>query len=240
MMTKRNPTEITMLEVRDRLREYHPLERGQLPGRSAPLAVQEKTFSRGDHDLNPDFPSLGPDLTEAAIVIPLIDRPQGLMVLLTERSRQLKNHPGQVGFPGGRREPEDINARATALRELEEEISIPASSVSIINDLDTYITRTGFQVTPVVAELSNDIQPVPDPGEVEEIFEVPLSFLLDPKNRKVESREYEGKQRSFYAFRFEGHYIWGVSAGMIINLIEALTGPVSPPSPSLSPGKDSA
>jgi 8-oxo-dGTP pyrophosphatase MutT (NUDIX family) len=221
-----------MLESKDvfaKLRQYRCNQNGARPGFFTPAALH-----RGDHDLNPDFTPQVEKLTEAAIVVPLIQRPTGLYVLLTERSRHLRNHPGQVGFPGGRKDPEDKDALATALRELQEEIAVDATQVTILTCLDTYITRTGFEITPVVAELSPDIQPVPDPQEVEEVFEVPLQFFLEPKNRKVESRFYGGKDRFFYAFNHDGHYIWGVSAGIVINLIEALLGPIEKPETAIS------
>jgi 8-oxo-dGTP pyrophosphatase MutT (NUDIX family) len=211
-------------EIIHKIGSYCPDELGSRPGLNAPLALH-----RGDHSLNPGYRPSQEKLTEAAIVVPLIERQNGLAVLLTERSLHLKNHPGQVGFPGGRREPEDQSSHETALRELEEEISIPKEQVVIINNLDAYITRTGFHVTPVVAKLDPAIKPVPDPAEVEEIFEVPLAFLLDPNNRRIESRVYEGQERFFYAYHFDGHYIWGATAGMIINLVEVIDGPVKPP-----------
>lgn len=209
-------------QVFQKLRDYERNQNGARPGFFTPLALH-----RGDHDLNPDFKPQTDELTEAAIVVPLVQRPEGINVLLTERSKHLRNHPGQVGFPGGRKDPEDADALETALRELHEEIAIEPEQVTILTCLDTYITRTGFKITPVVAELDPQIKPVPDPSEVEEVFEVPLSFFLDPTNRKVESRFYGGKDRYFYAYHHEGHYIWGVSAGIVINLIEALLGPIA-------------
>ena len=173
---------------------------------------------RGDHDLNPG--QLPPDqpLTPAAVLVPLVDRAAGMTVLLTKRTDHLRDHAGQVSFPGGRTEPHDRDAIATALRESEEEIGLASDLVEIIGQLDQYVTRTGFIVTPVVGIVQPTFTLRLDAFEVAEAFEVPLPFLLDEKNHERHSREYRGAQRQFWAMPYNGYYIWGATAGMLRNL----------------------
>jgi 8-oxo-dGTP pyrophosphatase MutT (NUDIX family) len=176
---------------------------------------------RGDQDLNPGMTPI-PPIKDAAVLVPLIDRPDGLTVLLTHRTTHLANHAGQVSFPGGRVDRADGHVEETALREMEEETGLARSHVRIIGRLDTYLTRTGFAVTPVVGVIEPPFELVPDPFEVAEVFEVPLSFLLDPNNHHVCSCEFEGTVRFFYAMPYGRHYIWGVTAGILMNLYEFL------------------
>ncbi|NYZ11841.1 CoA pyrophosphatase [Azospirillum sp. RWY-5-1] len=176
---------------------------------------------RGDHDLNPGF---GPPdaLREAAVLVPLVDRVEGPTVIFTQRTAHLTAHAGQISFPGGRRETYDHSPEDTALRETEEEIGLPRERIEILGRLDTYVTRTGFRVTPVVGMVRPPIALVPDPTEVEEVFEVPLTFILDPDNPKRHSREFMGGQRHFYVFPYQQRYIWGATAGMLVNLRDVL------------------
>ncbi len=177
--------------------------------------------ARGDRDLNPDMaPSL--PLTAAAVLVPLVDRPAGMTVLLTRRTDHLLDHAGQVCFPGGRLDPGDRDAAAAALREAEEEIGLPHASVAVIGRLDTYVTGTGFEVTPVVGLIDALPALAPDPFEVAEAFEVPLAYLLDPANYRRHSRVYAGAPRHFHAVPWRQHYIWGATAGMLVNLRETL------------------
>ena len=178
--------------------------------------------ARGDHDLNPGMRPEGP-LTPAAVLIPVIDRAGGLTVLLTRRTGHLASHAGQISFPGGHVESGDGSPENAALRETEEEIGLSRDRVRILGRLDDYITRTGFRVTPVVAVVEPRFEPSPDPHEVDEVFEVPLSFFLDPANHKRYSRPFEGRDRHFYAMPYGKHCIWGATAGMLINLFEFLT-----------------
>lgn len=176
---------------------------------------------RGDHDLNPGMEP-GADLTPAAVLVPLVDRPDGLTALFTQRTDHLLHHAGQISFPGGHMDPGDASAEETALRETEEEIGLHRRHVEIAGRLNEYITRTGFSVTPVVGLVHPPFDLNLDPDEVADVFEVPLAFLLDPANHQRHSREFEGRNRHFYAMPYEDYFIWGATAGMLINLYEVL------------------
>jgi 8-oxo-dGTP pyrophosphatase MutT (NUDIX family) len=177
---------------------------------------------RGDHSLNPGTPPPSTGLTGAAVLVPLVDHPTGLTVLLTQRTAHLSDHAGQISFPGGRIEPSDEHPVAAALREAEEEVGLPASYVDIVGRLDTYVTGTGFEIVPVVALVRPPYPLRPDPFEVAEVFEVPLDFLVDPGNLQRGSREWKGTTRFFFALPYKDRYIWGATAGMLVNLAEVL------------------
>ncbi len=162
-------------------------------------------------------------LVPAAVLVPLIERPGGMTVLLTQRTSELKHHAGQIAFPGGRREPDDADMIACALREAEEEVGVARHAVDVLGQLDPYVTITGYEVTPVVGVLSPLQSFKPDPVEVADVFEVPLSFLMDPANHRREQREYKGLTRAYYAMVYQEHYIWGATAGMILNLFDVLS-----------------
>lgn len=179
---------------------------------------------RGDHDLNPGTRTPIP-LTAAAVLVPLVAHTQTTTVLLTRRTDHLSKHPGQVSFPGGHIEADDGSPEETALRETEEETGLDRRHIDIVGRLDDYETRTGFRVTPVVAVVTPPFDLVPDPHEVADVFEVPLSFLLDPSNHHRHTREFEGRDREFFAMPYNDHFIWGATAGMLINLYEALKNP---------------
>jgi len=176
---------------------------------------------RGDHDLNPDMLPDRP-LTPAAVLVPLVERPGGITVLLTRRTAHLHDHAGQISFPGGRVDRADADAQATALREAEEEVGLARDYVTPVGRLDTYVTRTGFEVTPVVGLVRPPETLTPDPFEVAEVFEVPLGFILDPASRQRHSRDYAGRTRYFYVFPWGQYYIWGATAGMLVNLADLL------------------
>jgi 8-oxo-dGTP pyrophosphatase MutT (NUDIX family) len=162
---------------------------------------------------------------QAAVLVPLVVRPEGLTVLLTQRTAHLAHHGGQISFPGGRLEPGDVDPQAAALRETEEEIGLPISSIDVIGRLDDYATVTGFHITPVVGLLHPPLSFQPDEFEVAEIFEVPLSFIMDPANHKTDSRMLpSGEKRWFYAIPYQQRYVWGATAGMLVNLYEVLSG----------------
>jgi 8-oxo-dGTP pyrophosphatase MutT (NUDIX family) len=160
--------------------------------------------------------------TAAAVLIPMIAHAPELTVLFTQRTLHLKSHSGQVSFPGGRAEPGDASAEFTALREAQEEIGLALERVEILGRLPEYHTRTGFRVTPVIGLIQPPLELTPDPREVESVFEVPLSFLLDPANRQRRTREFQGRSVGFYVFEYQGHMIWGATAGMLVNLHKML------------------
>ena len=163
-----------------------------------------------------------PALTPAAVLVPIVDHRSGLTVIFTKRTTHLKAHSGQVSFPGGRAEPEDPTPEFTALREAQEEIGLALERVEVLARLSEYRTRTGFRVTPVVGLLTPPVALTPDPREVEEVFEVPLAFLLDPKNHRRETRELQGRTVGYYVMRYENRTIWGATAGMLVNLYRHL------------------
>jgi len=194
--------------------------RTRFSGGAVPSRDPEKV--RGDHDLNPGFRLPLDRLREAAVLVPLVDRPEGVTVLFTQRTAHLSAHAGQISFPGGRRETYDRSPEDTALRETEEEIGVARGHVEVVGRLDTYLTRTGFRVTPVVGLLKPPFAVNPDPTEVDEVFEVPLTVILGPDMPERHSREVMGHQRFFYAFPYEQRYIWGATAGMLVNLRDVL------------------
>jgi len=160
--------------------------------------------------------------TAAAVLVPIVAHPAQLTVLFTQRTSQLRSHSGQVSFPGGRAEPEDASPEFTALREAEEEIGLPAGRVEIVARLPDYLTRTGFRVTPVVGLLTPPLELAPDRREVEEVFEVPLAFLLDARNHLRETRELGGETVGYYVMQYRERRIWGATAGMLVNLYRML------------------
>lgn len=158
------------------------------------------------------------NLKPAGVLIPIIDRPDGLSVLLTRRSAKLKHHAGQVSFPGGRMEPTDRDIRHTALRETEEEVGIQPHKIQVMGYLPPMPTTTGFAVTPIVGLLDSDVAVSIELAEVERAFEVPLCFLLNPQNQQMSEREFEGVMMPLVEFHFGGERIWGTTASMVIEL----------------------
>jgi 8-oxo-dGTP pyrophosphatase MutT (NUDIX family) len=187
---------------------------------SAPPGVHR----RSDDDLNPEARMIpaGQAPRAAAVLVPLVPRAGGLQVLLTERQPHLRNHAGQVAFPGGRIDDTDHGPVAAALRETEEETGIAPGFVEPLGFLDTYLTSTNFRVMPVVGLLRPGFTVMPHEAEVADVFEVPLSFLMDPAHHERHARDWQGKLRYYYAMPWEGHYIWGATAGMIRNLYSML------------------
>ena len=160
--------------------------------------------------------------TRAAVLVPIVNRDEGLTVLLTQRSPDLLDHPGQISFPGGRLEPGDADAGAAALREAEEEVGLPGSRVSILGELASYDTVTGYRVTPVVGWVEPPVPMVADPVEVADVFEVPLAFVLDPANQQRHFRMQGLVRRDFWAIPWGERYIWGATAAMLMILDHTL------------------
>jgi 8-oxo-dGTP pyrophosphatase MutT (NUDIX family) len=155
-------------------------------------------------------------LTPAGVLVPVMERPDGLSVLLTQRAAGLKHHAGQVSFPGGRMEAHDEDVRAAALRETQEEVGIEPQLVDVIGYLRSMPTITGFAVTPVVGLIRDEVDLIVDRTEVDYAFEVPLEFLLDEGNDRLCDREYEGRQFRLVEFHYGGERIWGATAYMLL------------------------
>ena len=183
----------------------------------------------GELAWRPEFVGDGQRLSErpmrkAAVLVPLVRRPVGLTVLLTKRTDHLNDHAGQVSFPGGRTDPEDADAVATALREAREEVGLAADEIEVIGMLPTYTTVTAYEVTPVVALLDPPRALVLDAFEVAEVFEVPLAFLMDPSNHRRHTAEFQGLKRQFISMPWgadasgEPYFVWGATAAMLRNL----------------------
>ncbi len=189
----------------------------------APSIATDDPQRRGDHDLNDEGMRPKPPLKSAAVLVPLVERPEGFSVLLTQRSPDLRHHAGQISFPGGRVDPEDVSPQAAALREANEEIGLPQDRVELLGTLDIYETRTGFEIVPVVGLVTPPFDIRLEVREVAEAFEVPLAFILDQANHERHSRVFQGIRRHFHAMPYGDRYIWGATAGMLVNLYEVLT-----------------
>ena len=164
----------------------------------------------------------------AAVLVPLVQRDTGLNLLLTRRTDHLRDHAGQISFPGGRVEPEDDGPVATALRETEEEIGLSRQHIEIIGQLPVYSTVTAFQVTPVVGLVEAEFTLQLDDFEVAEAFEVPLAFLMNPAHHRHHRFEFAGSERRFLSMPWQGgereYFIWGATAAMLRNLYRLLSG----------------
>lgn len=160
--------------------------------------------------------------TRAAVMVPLVERPAGLTVLLTRRAAHLKAHPGQISFPGGRMEASDAGPWEAALREAREEIGLAPERASLAGFLRDQLVLTGFLITPAVAFVRPDFEPALDLTEVDEVFEVPLEFVLDPANRVERKRVYAGHAFTTYDIPYGEWHIWGATAAMLLNLVAQL------------------
>ena len=178
---------------------------------------------RGDWDLAPNTGfERRPEPKPAAVLVPFISRAQRTL-LLTRRTAAMRNHAGQVAFPGGRVDPEDDGPVAAALREAEEEVALAPHHVHVIGTTDNYETGTGYSITPVVGIIPPDLPLVPSASEVAALFEVPVEWLLDPANHTMREAEWQGRMRRYYSMDWQGEHIWGATAAMIVNLARRLT-----------------
>jgi 8-oxo-dGTP pyrophosphatase MutT (NUDIX family) len=176
-------------------------------------ALAQAGSTSSDFDLNADVKKPDAVLTPAAVLIGI--RAETETVILTKRSARLKHHPGQIAFPGGKQDPTDSTLIDAALREAREEIGLPPVIVDVLGELPPHQTVTGYQVTPVVGLIDGHYDPVPEQGEVSEIFEVPLAHLLEPKNYLIEGRRWQGRRRLYYTVPFGPYYIWGATARIL-------------------------
>lgn len=191
----------------------------------------------GPREFTPEFggdgrPFFTDEVRPAAVLVPLVERPAGLHVLLTRRTEHLRDHAGQISFPGGGREPGDLNPQATALREAEEEVGLARRHVRVLGELSDYHTVTGFHVTPVVALVEPAFELALDSFEVAEAFEVPLDYLMTPANHRRHRFTYDGGERLFLSMPWHGtgsagqareYFIWGATAAMLRNLYRFLS-----------------
>jgi 8-oxo-dGTP pyrophosphatase MutT (NUDIX family) len=204
---------MTVEEIVRRVRERSGRLASGLPVPTAPIG--------SDFSLSGVAPA--PEIWKpAAVLVPLVNRAEGLTVLLTQRTADMPSHAGQIAFPGGRRQAGE-EAVAAALRETEEEVGIAARFIDVVGAVDLYRTGTGFEITPIVGVLTPGFTVRADPREVADVFEVPLEHFLDEVNHKLDSREYQGRQRRYYAMPYGERYIWGATAGMLKNLHFILT-----------------
>ena len=178
-----------------------------------PVTAGDGHLWRSDREIRP-----------AAVLVPVVERENELTVLFTRRTAHLHDHAGQISFPGGRAEPGDAGAAETAMRETREEIGLAAGRVEVLGELHQYVTVTGYRVTPVVGLITPPLDLRPDDFEVAEVFEAPLAFLLDAANHQRNRVLWEGRERLYYAIPYQRHYIWGATAGMLMNLHAFLTG----------------
>lgn len=177
------------------------------PRNIEPVTVGDGHLWRSDREIRP-----------AAVLVPVVKREKELTVLFTRRTAHLHDHAGQISFPGGRSEPGDAGAAETAMRETREEIGLTAERVEVLGELPQYVTVTGYRVTPVVGLVTPPLDLRPDDFEVAEVFEAPLAFLLDPANHQRNHVLFDGRERYYYAIPYQTHYIWGATAGMLMNL----------------------
>ena len=178
-------------------------------------ALARPAQASSDFDLNPAFQMPDRTLRPAAVLVAV----QGDRLILTKRSSHLLHHPGQIAFAGGKLDPGDTGLEACALREASEEIGLPVAAVEIMGRLPVHETVTGFTVTPILALIS-DFTPVPEAGEVDEVFTVPLSHVLNPARYRIEGRRWRGEWRRYYAVPYGPYYIWGATARILRGLAE--------------------
>lgn len=182
-------------------------------------ALARPGLGSSDFDLNPEavLPE-GRKLRPAGVLVPILMQEDGPRLILTKRSSALKHHPGQIAFPGGKQDEGDADVTAAALREAEEEIGLPRDLPRVIGHLPSHETVTAFDVTPVVAVLDRPFEVVPEQGEVEEVFSVPLAHVTAPANFLVEARRWRGQRRKYFVVPYGPYYIWGATARILRGL----------------------
>ncbi|PZQ97722.1 MAG: CoA pyrophosphatase [Cereibacter sphaeroides] len=193
------------------------IDRGRLE-----RATLRSSDATSDFDLNPGSIPAGIEKRPAGVLVALVDGSNGPQLLLTKRSSRLKHHPGQIAFPGGKVDPGDDGPVGAALREAWEEVGLPPSGVDLLGTLPIHETVTGFLVTPVVAIVTKPFTPVAEPGEVDEVFSVPLSHVTDASRFRIEQRLWRGQWRRYYAVPYGPYYIWGATARILRGLAERL------------------
>ena len=177
-----------------------------------------------DFDLNPDIAlNQKSNFLEASVLIPVLTFKKNLEILLTKRSTSLKTHPGQIAFPGGKKEKFDSSPIETALRETEEEVGLSQHLVEIIASLPTHKTATGFIIKPYIGIISQPFEETLRCGEVDEIFTVPFDHILNKENFSIQTRKWNGSQRQYYAVPYGPYYVWGATARILLNLSQALS-----------------
>jgi 8-oxo-dGTP pyrophosphatase MutT (NUDIX family) len=181
------------------------------------------TPARGDHDVDPVMLKIAQvrPIRPAAVLVPIVDHPEPT-VLLTQRTKDLPNHPGQISFPGGKIDKSDADPLAAALRETDEEIGLDRGHIEPLGFLDVYMTTLGFRIVPVIARIKPGFDLKLSTGEVDNTFEVPLAFLMDQANVQRHARDWDGLTRHYYAITFGERYIWGVTAGILRNLYDRI------------------
>ena len=210
-----------LIPTRLDLRPKHPLK--MIPQRADILrALARPGGASSDFDLNPGAAGRGPAMTEAGVLVPLIERPSGVHVVLTKRAAHLSSHPGQIAFPGGKRDAGDADISATALREAHEETGLDPSLVQILGQLPAHETVTGFNVIPTIGWIRTPWVVKADLGEVAEVFEVPLSHVVTAQNFQVQSRIWRGQRRSYYCVPYWPYYIWGATARILRGLADRM------------------
>lgn len=212
------------------MKREHILERLEAKGLPVGSEAQRAALlgpgERSDFDLHPHgrpgYVAVGRKLKPAGVLVPIVNRPDGPTILLTQRTAHLKKHAGQISFPGGGWEEHDPHLEATALRETEEEIGLHQRHIEVLGQLSLYETSTAYGVTPVVGWVEPPFDLTIDPFEVAEAFEVPLAWIMQRKNHQTESRVRDGRRRHYYVLPYKGRFIWGATAGMLVNLVDVL------------------
>ena len=180
-------------------------------------AIAQLTKPTSDFDLNSSNYKRNGQTKEAGVLLPIVRQFDGIYLVLTKRAAHLSNHPGQISFPGGKRENKDTNIDATALREAQEEIGLNAEVVEVLGRLPAHETVTGFQITPIIGWIDRNWTAVADPNEVIEIFQVPLSYITNIKNFQIQDRIWNGRKRYYYTVPYGPYYIWGATACILYN-----------------------